>query len=86
MFVILLFYIYLHNRQHPITNHNPRLIINSTYIYDDIEFGSLGSPVAVSFSNLPDGTLIEEITFKFTKATGAGFSAIGEVTFVTKKD
>lgn len=62
------------------------IIINSTYIYDDIEFGSLGSPVAVSFSNLPDGTLIEEITFKFTKATGAGFSAIGEVTFVTKKD
>ena len=62
------------------------IIINNTYIYDDIEFGSLGSPVAVSFSNLPDGTLIEEITFKFTKATGAGFSAIGEVTFVIKKD
>ena len=59
--------------------------INGQYIYNDVKFAENGSPLVLSFAKLPEGTLIERIDFKFTKAEGSEGSAIGEVVFSTKK-
>lgn len=62
------------------------VIINGQYLYDDVKFAENGNtPLIISFSRLPEGTLIETIDFKFTKAEGSEGSAIGEVIFSTKK-
>ena len=61
------------------------VVINGQYIYNDVKFSDNGSPLILNFAKLPEGTLIERIDFKFTKAEGSEGSAIGEVIFSTKK-
>ena len=61
------------------------VIVNGKYIYNDVKFGDAGAAPIVNLGKLPEGTMVKEITFQFTKAEGSDCSAIGEIVFSTKK-
>ena len=61
------------------------ITINGEFIYRGVKFASSGAPLIINFDKLPEGTMIKAIDFKFTQAEGSKGSAIGEITFSTKK-